>query len=373
MNIYAEPQGKTDYEKFKWIIAEIDHLINEYVDCFDEEFKKWHIKAERFLIRKFGENSFEHKKFLDTPFRPINEDKIDGAHEDNIYRLWCEEGLRACRIAFKTYLEDMAEENATPIQKENTAGSGVAKKSMNHIYERIDQLMKKCEHCREELTYREIIYELDELLVSLVGKSHNSYENFINIVHSQTGYISKCYALKGVLFGITNHLSIANKNKKYQIFISSTYKDLISYRQAISDEIAFRGHIPAGMEDFTACGDDLEAYIKKVIDDSDYYVLVIGQRFGSPIPTDENISYTMMEYEYAKTKGMRIIPFIYNGKQVLDGNDLDVNKDKFDRFVSQISKSVPQYFKDENELARKLSKALDNEMKNHPQKGWIRL
>ena len=244
---------------------------------------------------------------------------------------------------------------------------------MKYIYERIDRLMEKCEHCSTELTYDEIIYELDELLMSLVGKEHNSYGNFMSIVRSQSGYISKCYALKGVLLGIKNHLAIISKNKKYQIFISSTYKDLIAYRQAISDEISFRGHIPAGMEDFTACGDDLGAYIKKVIDDSDYYVLVIGQRFGSPIPTDENVSYTMMEYEYAKSKGMRIIPFIYNGKQLLEGNDLDVNKEKFDNFVSQISKSVPQYFKDENELARKLTKALDNEMKNHPQKGWIRL
>lgn len=244
---------------------------------------------------------------------------------------------------------------------------------MKYIYERIDKLMQKCERCQGELTYREIIYELDELLASLVGKKHNSYENFINVVHSQSGYISNCYALKGVLQGIKNHLAIVNKNKKYQIFISSTYKDLINYRQTVSDEISFHGHIPAGMEDFTACGEDLETYIKKVIDDSDYYVLIIGQRFGSSIPTNENISYTMMEYEYAKSKGMRIIPFIYNGKQSLNGNDLDVNKEKFDSFVAQISKCVPQYFKDENELARKLTKALDNEMKNHPQKGWIRL
>jgi hypothetical protein len=244
---------------------------------------------------------------------------------------------------------------------------------MKYIYERIDHLMEKCEHCRTDFTYDEIIYELDQLLMSLVGKEHNSYENFISVVRSQSTYISKCHALKGVLHGIKNHLVIINKNKKYQIFISSTYKDLISYRQAISDEIAFRGHIPAGMEDFTACGDDLEAYIKRVIDVSDYYVLIIGQRFGSSIPADENISYTMLEYEYAKSKGMRILPFIYNGTQILDGNDLDVNKDKFERFVSQISKSVPQYFKDENELARKLTKALDNEIKNHPQKGWIRL
>ena len=373
MNIYAEPQGRTDYEKFKWIIAEIDHLINEYVSCFDDEFKIWHIKAERFLIQKFGENSFEHKKFLNTPFRPINEDNIDGAREDNIYRCWCEEGLRACRLAFKTYLGDMAKENTAIIQVQNTIDAKNEVKAVNYIHQRIDELIKKCESCQTDSTYDEIIYEMDELLNSLVGKSHNSYTNFTHIIRAQATHISKCYALKGVLLGIKNHLEIANKNRKYQIFISSTYKDLVDYRHLISDEIAFRGHIPAGMEDFTACGEDLETYIKHVIDESDYYVLIIGQRFGSSIPTDENISYTMMEYEYAKSQNMRIIPFIYNGAQTLDGNDLDVNKDKFDRFVSQISKSVPQYFKNENELARKLTKALDNEIKNHPQKGWIRL
>ena len=243
---------------------------------------------------------------------------------------------------------------------------------MTYVYQRIDTLIKKCENCQSEFTYQEIIYEMDELLMSLVGKEHNSYKNFSNIIFSKASYVNQKYSLKGVLLGIKHLLTIAQSNKKYQVFISSTYRDLIKYRQVVSNEIAFRGHIPAGMEDFTACGEDLETYIKHVIDDSDYYVLIIGQRFGSSVPANENISYTMMEYEYAKSKGMRIIPFIYDGTQPLEGNDLDVNKDKFDRFVSQISKSVPQYFKDENELVRKLTKALDNEMKNHPQKGWIR-
>lgn len=371
MNIYAEPTGRTDYEKFKWIIAEIDHLMNLYVASWDDRFQAWHIKAERFLIRKFGENSFEHKQFLNIPFDPPK--APDVAYDDTTYKIWCEEGLRSCRLVFETYLEDMADESITLVQEQNKTASRIEKKSMNYIHERIDELIKKCELCQTDSTYDEIIYELDELLVSLVGKSHNSYTNFTSIVGAKATYSSKCFALKGVLLGIKNYLEITNNNRKYQIFISSTYKDLISYRHVVSDEIAFRGHIPAGMEDFTACGEDLETYIKHVIDDSDYYVLIIGQRFGSSIPTDENTSYTMMEYEYAKSKGMRIIPFIYSGPQILDGNDLDVNKDKFDRFVSQISKSVPQYFKDENELARKLTKALDNEMKNHPQKGWIRL
>lgn len=372
MNIYAEKPGQSDYEKFKWITAEIDHLINEYVSCFDDEFKIWHIKAERFLIRQFGENSFEHKKFLNTPFKPINEDNIDGAYEDNIYRCWCEEGLRSCRLVFETYLEDMVEEDKEVTQLQYVTNSNIEVKPVNYIHQRIYELIKKCESCQTDSVYDEIIYELDELLNSLVGKTHNSYTNFIRIVRTQATYVSKCSALKGVLLGIKNHLEIVN-NCKYQIFISSTYKDLINFRHAVSNEIAFRGHIPAGMEDFTACGEDLETYIKHVIDNSDYYVLIIGQRFGSSIPQNENISYTMMEYEYAKSKGMRIIPFIYNGAQILEGNDLDINKDKFDRFVSQISNTVPQYFQDENELIRKLTKALENETKNHPQKGWIRL
>lgn len=96
-------------------------------------------------------------------------------------------------------------------------------------------------------------------------------------------------------------------------------------------------------------------------------------RFGSSIPTDENVSYTMMEYEYAKSRGMRIIPLIYNGKESLDFNDLDINKAKFGAWVSRLSQSVSQYFKDETELIRKLTKALDNEMIHHPQRGWVRL
>ena len=246
---------------------------------------------------------------------------------------------------------------------------------MTETIKRIDELISICSSSRmPEWTYKKVVCEVEGLIVEVAGENSHYMRRFSSIINGKNiTTIDACEYFIGILQALKNHIHIGTKNRKYQIFISSTYKDLINYRQMVSDEISFRGHIPAGMEDFTACGEDLEIYIKKVIDDSDYYVLIIGQRFGSPIPTDENISYTMMEYEYARSKGMRIIPFIYNGKQLLEGNDLDVNKEKFDNFVSQISKSVPQYFKDENELARKLTKALDNEMKNHPQKGWIRL
>lgn len=243
---------------------------------------------------------------------------------------------------------------------------------MTHsIHGRIDRLIEKCDFCNSDSIYDEIIFEMDELLMSLLGEKHNSYKNFMYIYRARDSWNTKCAALKGVLQGVKAHLELADR--KYQVFISSTFKDLIDYRKTVADEIAFRGHIPAGMEDFTACGEDLETYIKGVIDNSDYCVLLLGQRFGSHIPGNEDVSYTMMEYEYAKSKGIRIIPFIYNGEDTLSGNDLEAQRDRFDRFVSAVSKTVPQYFADKNELSRKLTKAFENEFKNHPQKGWIRL
>ncbi len=246
---------------------------------------------------------------------------------------------------------------------------------MTKIIDRIDKLIKSCSHSLAgDHEYTEVVYELGNLIVDIAGTDSALFQTYKNVISDKD--ISAHYAcvyFVGILNGLKNHIHLGTKNRKYQVFISSTYQDLIQYRKAVSDEIAFRGHFPAGMEDFTACGDDLESYIKKVIDDSDYYILIIGQRFGTSTEKDENTSYTMMEYQYAKSKKMRIIPFIYNGTTTLTGNDLDKNKEKLDKFVGEIKKTTPQYFKDENELIRKLTKALDAEMKSHPQKGWIRL
>ena len=249
---------------------------------------------------------------------------------------------------------------------------------MTEILKRINELIDICSKDGNDLNYYANRLEIKNLIINIAGKGE-IYSDFESITSETSCYInfgdepSKSQKMVGVLNSLKNFSTLKMRNKKYQIFISSTFKDLKEYRQAVSGEISFRGHIPAGMEDFTACSEDLETYIKHVIDESDYYVLIIGQRFGSSLPQNKNKSYTMMEYEYAKSKGMRIIPLIYNGKRLLKGNDLDVNKDKFDKFVAQVAKTTTQYFKDKHELIRNLTKALESEIKNHPQKGWIRL
>lgn len=97
-------------------------------------------------------------------------------------------------------------------------------------------------------------------------------------------------------------------NIKYQVFISSTYTDLFEERRKVLDVLLMADCIPAGMEAFVAT--DLEQFevIKKVIDYCDYYVLIIGKRYGSISP-ETDISYTEMEYDYAISKGIPVLVF----------------------------------------------------------------
>lgn len=59
--------------------------------------------------------------------------------------------------------------------------------------------------------------------------------------------------------------------KKYQIFISSTFTDLRDERQAAVEAILRAGHIPAGMELFTSTNKTQWDVIKKWINESDIY------------------------------------------------------------------------------------------------------
>ena len=88
------------------------------------------------------------------------------------------------------------------------------------------------------------------------------------------------------------------KEKKLQIFVSSTFKDLIEERQAAVEAILSSGHIPAGMELFSAGDESQMTVIKRWIDESDIYLLILGGRYGS-IERTTGKSYTQLEFEYA--------------------------------------------------------------------------
>ena len=97
-------------------------------------------------------------------------------------------------------------------------------------------------------------------------------------------------------------------DKRYQVFVSSTYEDLQDERKEVMQALLELDCIPAGMELFPASNDDQWTLIKKVIDDCDYYILIIGGRYGST--NEEGKSYTQMEFEYALSTGKPIISFL---------------------------------------------------------------
>lgn len=95
--------------------------------------------------------------------------------------------------------------------------------------------------------------------------------------------------------------------KRYQVFVSSTYEDLQEERREVMQALLELDCIPAGMELFPASSEDQWSLIKRVIDDCDYYLLIIAGRYGST--NDKGISYTQMEFEYALSTGKPIIAF----------------------------------------------------------------
>lgn len=97
--------------------------------------------------------------------------------------------------------------------------------------------------------------------------------------------------------------------RKLQVFISSTYLDLKDERQAAVEAILGAGHIPAGMELFKAGNNSQLTTIKKWINQSDIYMLILGGRYGT-IEENSQKSYTQLEYEYAIMENIPIFAVV---------------------------------------------------------------
>lgn len=110
---------------------------------------------------------------------------------------------------------------------------------------------------------------------------------------------------------------------KYQIFISSTFNDLKDERAMITRAVLELGHIPVGMEMFSADDEEQWKIIARLIDESDYYVVIAAHRYGTWVP-DESIGWTEREYDYAISKKIPVYGFVIE-------DDADWPTDKVDK------------------------------------------
>jgi hypothetical protein len=162
-------------------------------------------------------------------------------------------------------------------------------------------------------------------------------------------------------------------DKRYQVFVSSTFEDLIEARKEIIQALLELDCIPAGMELFPAADDDQWTLIKRVIDDCDYYLVVIGGRYGS-IGTN-GMSYTQMEYEYAVAQGKPVIAFLHKDPNSLPAKYTEKTtegRQKLDEFRTLVQNKMCKYWITPADLGSVVSRSLIKLIKNNPAIGWAK-
>lgn len=166
-----------------------------------------------------------------------------------------------------------------------------------------------------------------------------------------------------------------DQRKRYQIFISSTYSDLIEERDKVTQAVLELNCFPTGMEIFPAAGIPPKNLIENVLKGCDYYLLIIGARYGSL--TDEGISFTEWEYDIAVDSDIPVLAFLHKNISSIPLGKTDENKallakvKKFRRKVERGGQTV-KYWENPDDLKAKVLSSIPQAIELQPRIGWVR-
>jgi hypothetical protein len=162
-------------------------------------------------------------------------------------------------------------------------------------------------------------------------------------------------------------------DKRYQVFISSTFVDLVDERREVMQALLEMDCLPAGMELFPAGDTDQWTLIKGVIEQSDYYLVILGGRYGSM--SEEGISYTEMEYDFAVECGIPVMGFVPADADAIPIGKTDKDHaatKKLDEFREKVQLKMTKDWKNAEDLGSKVTRGLLHLIKNNPRPGWVR-
>lgn len=162
--------------------------------------------------------------------------------------------------------------------------------------------------------------------------------------------------------------------KKYQVFISSTYEDLKEERFAVMQTLLDFDCIPVGMEQFPASDMSQMEYIQKLIDECDYYLLILAGKYGS---TDtDGVGYTEREYDYAISKKIPVMRHVIkdiNNLTVSQTESADEGREKLNLFRKKVCQSkLVKFYNGIDSLKYNVAQSLKHYIKEFPREGWIR-
>jgi Domain of unknown function (DUF4062) len=167
---------------------------------------------------------------------------------------------------------------------------------------------------------------------------------------------------------------IASMDRRYQIFVSSTFEDLREERALVIKALLELDCFPTGMELFPAADDDSLTLIKSVIDDSDYYLILLAGRYGSCPPGDTR-SFIHVEYDYALSSGKPTIALLHANPGSLPADRTESGDDgrrRLDEFRGALREKNCRLWKDNGELTAAVFTSVLHLKKTRPTVGWIR-
>lgn len=165
--------------------------------------------------------------------------------------------------------------------------------------------------------------------------------------------------------------------RKLQVFISSTYLDLIDERQAAVSAILKAGHIPAGMELFTAGDRSQLDTINSWIDESDVYMLILGGRYGA-VEATSNVSYTELEYDYALSQNKPMFAVVIKDEALekkirAHGTSFSEkeNPKELKLFRTKVLSRISSFFEDAKDIKLCVHETLADYSNNRELSGWV--
>ncbi|MEI3775225.1 MULTISPECIES: DUF4062 domain-containing protein [Pectobacterium] len=163
-------------------------------------------------------------------------------------------------------------------------------------------------------------------------------------------------------------------DKRYQVFVSSTFTDLEEERKHVIQTLMEMDCIPAGMELFPAIDEGQWEFIKKVIDDCDYYLLIIGGRYGSV--AEDGLSYTEKEFDYAVSKGLRVVVLVHENPENLPLAKSEKDSELREKLKSFIDKAstgrLRKSWSTASDLPGLVALSMTKTIKTYPATGWVR-
>ncbi len=156
--------------------------------------------------------------------------------------------------------------------------------------------------------------------------------------------------------------------KKYQVFVSSTYEDLKDERSAAIQYLLDNDCIPVGMEQFPASDMTQMEYIKKMLEDCDYYILILAGRYGT--------GYTEKEYDYACKHGIPVLSFVIKDVDSLPINKSESKPDKKKKLAAfrekVCSSKLVKFYTNVDTLKAEIATSINKAIKEIPAAGWVR-